>query len=37
VNQWAPFILIGDDVTFDFGKNGVGKNDQDGSEGSPEM
>ena len=20
VNQWAPFILIGDDVTFDFGK-----------------
>lgn len=22
VNQWAPFILIGDDVTFDFGKNG---------------
>ncbi|XP_020627208.1 tetratricopeptide repeat protein 28-like [Orbicella faveolata] len=37
VNQWAPFILIGDDVTFDFGKKGVGKNDQDGSEGSPEM
>ena len=22
VNQWAPFILIGDDVTFDFGKKG---------------
>ena len=22
VNQWAPFILIGDDVTFDFGRNG---------------
>ena len=22
VNQWAPFILIGDDVTFDFGKSG---------------
>ena len=22
VKQWAPFILIGDDVTFDFGKNG---------------
>ena len=22
VNQWAPFILIGDDVTFDFGKIG---------------
>ena len=22
VNQWAPFILIGDDVTFDFGKRG---------------
>ena len=22
VNQWAPFILIGDDVTFDFGKEG---------------
>ncbi|XP_020609489.1 tetratricopeptide repeat protein 28-like isoform X1 [Orbicella faveolata] len=32
VNQWAPFILIGDDVTFDFGRKGVGKNDQDGSE-----
>ena len=23
VNQWAPFILIGDDVTFDFGRNGT--------------
>ena len=23
VNQWAPFILIGDDVTFDFGKKGI--------------
>ena len=22
VKQWAPFILIGDDVTFDFGKKG---------------
>jgi len=22
VEQWAPFILIGDDVTFDFGKEG---------------
>ena len=22
VNQWAPFILIGDDVKFDFGKKG---------------
>ena len=22
VNQWAPFILIGDDVTFDFGEKG---------------
>ena len=22
VNQWAPFILIGDDVTFDFGNKG---------------
>ena len=22
VNQWAPFILIGDDMTFDFGKIG---------------
>jgi len=22
VNQWAPFILIGDDVTFDFRKLG---------------
>ena len=22
VNQWAPFILIGDDVVFDFGKKG---------------
>ena len=22
VSQWAPFILIGDDVTFDFGKKG---------------
>jgi len=22
VNQWAPFILIGDDVTFDFGQKG---------------
>ena len=22
VNQWSPFILIGDDVTFDFGTNG---------------
>ena len=22
VSQWAPFILIGDDVTFDFGRNG---------------
>ena len=22
VNQWAPFVLIGDDVTFDFGKKG---------------
>ena len=22
VKQWAPFILIGDDVTFDFGKEG---------------
>ena len=22
VNQWAPFILIGDDVTFDFGSDG---------------
>ena len=22
VNQWAPFILVGDDVTFDFGKKG---------------
>ena len=22
VNQWAPFILIGDDVTFDFGAKG---------------
>ena len=22
VNQWAPFILIGDDVTFEFGKKG---------------
>ena len=22
VNQWAPFILIGDDVTFDFGRKG---------------
>ena len=22
VNQWAPFILIGDDVTFDFGTKG---------------
>jgi len=22
VNQWAPFILIGDDVTLDFGKKG---------------
>ena len=22
VNQWAPFILIGDDVTFDFRKMG---------------
>ena len=22
VNQWAPFILIGEDVTFDFGTNG---------------
>ena len=22
VNHWAPFILIGDDVTFDFGKKG---------------
>ena len=22
VNKWAPFILIGDDVTFDFGKKG---------------
>ena len=22
MNQWAPFILIGDDVTFDFGKRG---------------
>jgi len=32
VTQWAPFILIGDDVTFDFGKKGVGKNDQEGSE-----
>ena len=21
-NQWAPFILIGDDVTFDFGNKG---------------
>ena len=25
VNQWAPFILIGDDVTFDFGKKGKTK------------
>jgi len=32
VNRWAPFILIGDDVTLDFGEKGVGKNDQDGSE-----
>ncbi|XP_020606532.1 tetratricopeptide repeat protein 28-like [Orbicella faveolata] len=32
VNQWAPFILIGDDVTFDFGEKGVGKNNQDSSE-----
>ena len=23
VNQWAPFILIGDDVTFDFGKSKI--------------
>ena len=22
VNQWTPFIPIGDDVTFDFGKKG---------------
>ena len=22
LNQWAPFILIGDDVTFEFGKKG---------------
>ena len=22
VNQWAPFILVGDDVTFDFGTKG---------------
>ena len=22
MSQWAPFILIGDDVTFDFGKKG---------------
>ena len=22
VSQWAPFILIGDDVAFDFGKKG---------------
>ena len=22
VNQWAPFMLSGDDVTFDFGKKG---------------
>ena len=22
VNQWAPFILVGDDVTFDFGAKG---------------
>ena len=22
VNQWSPFILIGDDVTFDFGRKG---------------
>ena len=22
VNQWAPFTLIGNDVTFDFGKKG---------------
>jgi len=32
VNQWAPFILIGDDVTFDFGKKGVAKSEQDDSE-----
>ena len=25
VNQWAPFILIGDDVTFEFGKKGKTK------------
>ena len=25
VNQWAPFILIGDDVAFDFGKEGKTK------------
>ena len=23
VNQWSPFILIGDDVTFDFGKGKI--------------
>ena len=26
VNQWAPFILIGDDVTFDFGNKGKSLN-----------
>ena len=26
ISEWAPFMLIGDDVTFDFGNKGKWKN-----------